>query len=75
MDDPDSISYPEGLRREAERSVARGFSGSDSNVAKVKAADALLTKGTDLPKSVQAYAQRAVNKGAFSKEFPPSKGK
>lgn len=63
--DDGSESYPEALQREADRSVLKGWSGSDSDAARVRAADALLKAGTDLPKSVKQQAASAVRKGTF----------
>lgn len=60
------ISYAEGLRREADRSVLRGFSlESESMSARVDAAQRLLERGVDAPKSVKAFAERAVREGKF----------
>lgn len=62
--------YGDSLKREAERSVLRGFSlPSESERARLRAADDLL-KRTQLPKSVQDYARRAVKRG----EFPRGRG-
>jgi hypothetical protein len=58
--------FAAGLRREAARSVARGFSlPSESEASRLRAADRLLARGSGLPKSVQAYARKAVKAGAF----------
>jgi len=59
-------SYPEALEREANRSVLKGWSGSDSNTARLAAADRLLEAGTKLPASVQQSARRAIKTGAFA---------
>lgn len=60
------LSYAEALRREADRSVLRGFSlESESMPSRVRAAERLLERGVDAPKSVIAYAQRAVKDGKF----------
>lgn len=64
--------YPDSLKREAQRSVLRGWSvPSESERARLRAADALL-KRTQLPKSVQDYARRAVRQGEFprGRDFP-----
>jgi len=59
-------SYAAALRREADRSVLRGFSlESESMAARVDAAARLLDKGVDAPKSVIAYAARNVKAGRF----------
>lgn len=65
----------EGLKREAERSILRGWSlPSESEAVRLKAARALLARGTSLPKSVQAYARTAINRGEFprGRDFPSS---
>jgi hypothetical protein len=54
------------LKREAQRSVARGFSGYDSKPARLRAADRLLRHPTLLPKTVVERARRDVKRGAFS---------
>lgn len=59
-----SVGFPDALRREAERSVLRGESG-ESEPARLRAADRLLKRGTDLPKTVKARARRAVKVGRF----------
>lgn len=64
--------YPDSLKREAQRSVLRGWSlPSESERARIQAADRLLNR-TALPKSVQDYAARAVRKGEFprGRDFP-----
>lgn len=54
------------LRREADRSVLRGFSlESESMATRVRAAERLLDRGVDAPASVIAYARRAVREGEF----------
>lgn len=59
-------SYAEALRREADRSVLRGFSlESESMRVRVNAAERLLAEGVDAPKSVIAYASRSVRAGKF----------
>lgn len=58
--------YATALRREADRSVLRGFSlESESMKTRIDAADRLVAKGVDAPKSVLAYARRAVKAGEF----------
>lgn len=60
-------SYADGLRREANRSVLRGFSlESESMAVRVDAARRLLDSGVDAPKSVLAYARSAVKRGSFT---------
>jgi hypothetical protein len=61
-------SYAVALKREAERSILRGFSlQSESNAVRLRAAELLLAD-PDLvaPKSVKEYARRAVK----NKQFP-----
>jgi hypothetical protein len=64
LNDP---SYAAALRREADRSVLRGFSlESESMKTRVDAAERLLAGGVNAPKSVIAYARRAVADGTFT---------
>lgn len=61
------------LKREAQRSVLRGWSlQSESDNVRLSAAQRLLNQGTTLPKSVQAYARSAVKRGEFKRgrDFP-----
>lgn len=59
-------SYADALKREANRSVLRGFSlESESMTVRVAAAKKLLDEGVDAPKSVIAYAEKAVRAGEF----------
>ncbi len=61
-----SQEYADALRREADRSVLRGFSlSSESMKTRIEAAERLLRTDVDAPKSVIAYAQRAVRAGRF----------
>lgn len=65
--------YPAALKREARRSIARGFSlPSESEGVRLRAADRLLNRGAQLPESVKAYARQAVKKGKFprGRNFP-----
>lgn len=65
--------YAQALRREADRSVLRGFSlKSESMSVRVDAAERLLAKGVDAPKSVIAYAQKAVKAGEFPTRGRPN---
>jgi hypothetical protein len=65
--------YAEALRREAERSVLRGYSlENESMGVRVDAAERLLARGTDAPKSVQAVAARAVKRGQFPTRLVPN---
>lgn len=67
------IDLPEALEREAKRSVLRGWKvESESEALRLRAADRLLMRGSTLPKSVKAYARRAIQKGEFPRgtSFP-----
>lgn len=65
--DPESkLGLPATLRREAERSVARGFSNHASKPARLRAADRLVRRANRLPKTVNARAKRDVARGNFS---------
>lgn len=65
--------YAVALRREADRSVLRGFSlKSESMARRIDAADRLLDRGVDAPKSVIAYARNAVKRGAFTTRGRPN---
>lgn len=64
--------YAQALRREADRSVLRGFSlESESMATRVDAASRLLDRGVVAPKSVLAYAQNAVKRGEFTTRGRP----
>ncbi|MCU1617783.1 MAG: hypothetical protein JWO98_5323 [Frankiales bacterium] len=67
-----SMDYAGALKREAQRSVLRGFSlQSESMAVRVDATDRLLKrKSLDAPKSVIAYAQAAVNRGYYTRRTP-----
>lgn len=59
-------SYADALRREADRSVLRGFSlESESMRTRVAAAERLLEQGVDAPKTVIKYAEQQVAAGRF----------
>jgi len=61
-----SQEYADALRREADRSVLRGFSlESESMGTRIDAADRLIGKSVSAPKSVVAYSKRAVKAGRF----------
>lgn len=65
-------SYADALRREADRSVLRGFSlDTESMRVRIDAADRLLKSNPDAPKSVIAYAQRMVKAGRFATRGRP----
>lgn len=59
-------SFAAALKREADRSVLRGFSlESESMKTRIDAADRLLARDPTAPASVKAYARRAVKAGEF----------
>ena len=61
-----SQDYADALRREADRSVLRGFSlESESMKTRVEAAEDLLERDPDAPKSVIEFARDAVDEGRF----------
>lgn len=61
-----SAEYATALRREADRSVLRGFSlESESMKTRIDAADRLVEKGVNAPKSVVAFARRSIKAGEF----------
>lgn len=67
-----SREYADALRREADRSVLRGFSlESESMGVRVDAAQRLIEKGVDAPKSVIAYANRSIKAGEFATRGRP----
>lgn len=61
-----SRQAPGALAREARRSVLRGWSDYASLPERLRAADLLLMRGADLPKTVAARARRDVKRGKFS---------
>lgn len=67
----DNVLVPQALRREAERSVARGWSGYDSRRARLHAADRLLSRANRLPRTVNERAARDVARGRFSDRHKP----
>lgn len=67
-----SKEYAAALRREADRSVLRGFSlESESMGVRVDAAERLLKRMPDAPKSVIKYAQSAIKRGEFTTRGRP----
>lgn len=73
--DPRDQAIADGLKREARRSVLRGWAHeSESGPAKVRAADRLLmtASGQDMPKSVKAVARKAVDQGGFPDDNTPN---
>jgi hypothetical protein len=64
---PGQPDLPSALKREAARAVLKGWSAYDSRRARLKAASKLLQRGgAGLPKSVQAEARAAVERGRFT---------
>lgn len=61
-----SRQAPGALAREARRSVLRGWSDYASLPERLRAADRLLMRGADLPKTVAARARTDVKRGKFS---------
>jgi len=61
-----SRQAPGALAREARRSVLRGWSDFASLPERLRAADRLLMRGADLPKTVAARARQDVRRGKFS---------
>jgi len=67
-----SPEYAVALRREADRSVLRGFSlESESMGVRIDAARRLVENGVDAPKSVIAYARRSIRAGEFATRGRP----
>ncbi|MDW8804267.1 hypothetical protein P1P68_05545 [Streptomyces scabiei] len=65
---PGEVSLPEAISREAQRSVARGFSlASESNASRIRALKELLSGSPDLPKTVVERAQRDLRRGEFAR--------
>lgn len=65
--------YAAALRREADRSVLRGFSlESESMSVRIDAAERLLERGVDAPKTVIAFSRRAVAAGRFPTRGRPT---
>lgn len=74
---PGSLTLPEALKREAQRSILKGWSlPSESEQVRVGAAERLLARGSNLPKTVQQVARDAVNRGRFtSRDVPQPSGR
>lgn len=71
---PGFLSWPQRLKHEALRSVARGWSlPSESRNARLHAAARILRDGRaeELPKSVRAEAVRAIARGRFTSRTVP----
>jgi hypothetical protein len=65
-------SLSDALKREARRSVLKGWSlPTESENSRLQAADRLLQQGAELPNSVEQQAQRAVRLGHFSSRTVP----
>lgn len=62
---------PAALRREAERTVARGWSNHASRVSRLSAADRLVAAPNRLPMTVNERARRDVGRGEFSTRHRP----
>jgi hypothetical protein len=60
-----------GLQREANRTVARGWSDYASQPERLRAVDLLLKRGFMLPKTVLARAERDLRRGTFSQRQRP----
>lgn len=64
---------PDALRREARRSIARGWSlPTESGAARIRAARELLRTGAGLPRSVEEFAALAVHAGHFANRTVPT---
>lgn len=66
----DNVMLPAALRREAERSAARGWSDYASKAKRLSAADRLLAHSV-LPKTVKARARADIERGTFSTRHRP----
>lgn len=61
------MELPAVLKREAERTVARGATDYESNPAMFRAVERLLDRGTQLPKSVRERAERDLERREFTR--------
>jgi len=63
------VSLPEAVTREAQRSIARGFSlPSESNASRIRALKEMLANGNPaLPKTVLERARRDLKRGEFAR--------
>lgn len=69
---PNDAMTPLVLRREAVRSILRGYSlPSESVAARLRAARTALDRGYKAPVSVKSYARRAVERGKFNTRKVP----
>lgn len=65
---PGEVSLPDAVAREAQRSIARGFSlPSESNASRIRALKELLSGNPDLPKTVLARARQDLKNGEFGR--------
>lgn len=65
---PGEVSLPDAVSREAQRSIARGFSlPSESNASRVRALKELLSGNPDLPKTVIERARKDLKSGEFAR--------
>lgn len=63
-----STGLPQALQREAQRSILRGWSlESESERVRLRAAQDLLKRGVQMPRSVRQYAAQAIKAGAFKR--------
>jgi hypothetical protein len=62
----DTPGMADGLKREAERSIAYGWANHESTAARLRAVDALLRAGSRLPVTVQRRARSARDAGTFT---------
>ncbi len=66
------VPLAKSLKREAKRSVLRGWSRpSESESVRLEAAKRLVQSGNTLPKSVNEYARQAIKRGEFSRGRTP----
>lgn len=73
FDLPTERAFADALKREARRSIVRGFSlPTESEGVRLRAADRLLRRGADLPQTVQEYGRRAVRRGRFPDRSVPT---
>lgn len=68
----DGPAFPDALKREAKRSILKGWRvESESETVRLRAAQGLLNRGAGLPKSVEEVAARSVRKGKFPSRRVP----
>lgn len=67
----DDGGFAEGLRREAERSIANGYAlASEPEAVRLAAAEALISRPNRLPRSVVERARRSVARGEIRRPVP-----